>query len=64
MNVLGTANLDCTDGIKSQLVEISLKDREVNDDNLNIALSVVTNAKPTAHAGGGSSRSRVRGFGS
>ncbi len=46
MNALGTANPDFAEGIKSQLVEISLKDGEINEDNLNFALSVVTGVKP------------------
>jgi hypothetical protein len=47
MNALGTANPDFAEGIKSQLVEMSLKDGEVNEDKLNFALSIVTGAKPT-----------------
>lgn len=47
MNALGTTNLNFAEGIKWQLATISAKNGEINESNLNFALSVVAGIKPT-----------------
>ncbi len=46
MDSLGTVNPHFAEGIKSQLFKISSKNGEINETDLNFALSVVTGVKP------------------
>ena len=49
MNALGTTNHNFAKGVMWQLATISAENGEINESNLNFALSVVAGVKPTDH---------------